>query len=111
MIPTFETVPVEFDCARCTSGDCGAELLRQFDALRPLQAFVLVAAEDPTPLLQRLHEERGGLFEWASLEAGPPTWRIEIARRDSCPGQAREITEALEWDHDRLDRLERVRAT
>jgi regulator of cell morphogenesis and NO signaling len=43
-----------------------------------------------------------------SLEEGPPTWKIEIARRDSSPGEAREITEALEWDHDRLDRLERV---
>jgi uncharacterized protein (DUF2249 family) len=108
MIQTYETVPVEFDCVQYSPDDRTADLLRCFDALEPLRAFVIVAADDPTPLLQRLQAERPGLFEWSSLEEGPPTWKIEIARRDSCPGEAREITEALEWDHDRLDRLERV---
>lgn len=108
MIPIFETVPAEFDCARCVRGECGTDLLRRFDALRPLQAFVLAATEDPAPLLARLQAERPGLFEWSPLEEGPPAWRIEIARRQSRPGEARAITEALECDHDRLDRLERM---
>lgn len=107
MTAMYETLPIEFDCARCTSGDRGAELLRRFDALRPLQTFVLATADEPTPLLQRLQAERTGLFEWASLQAGPP-WRIEIARRAPRPGDSSKITEAIEWDHDRLDRLERT---
>jgi uncharacterized protein (DUF2249 family) len=98
----------EFDCTRCVPGECGSDLLRRFDALRPLQAFVLAATEDPAPLLARLQVERPGLFEWSPLQEGPPAWRIEIARRQSRPGEARAITEALEWDHDRLDRLERM---
>jgi uncharacterized protein (DUF2249 family)/hemerythrin-like domain-containing protein len=108
MIPTFETVPDPLDCARCAPGERGAELLRRFDALRPLQSFVLVTHEEPTLLLQRLQQERSGLFQWASLEAGPPTWRIEIARREARAGEPVKVTEAIEWDHDRLDRLERT---
>lgn len=108
MIPTFETVPVEFDCRTCGPGDCGTDFLRRFDALRPLQAFVLTAGQDPTPLLARLQAERAGLFEWSPLEEGPSGWRIEVARRDAGAGVARTITEALEWDHDRLDRLEHL---
>jgi len=108
MIPTYESVPAEFDCARCAPGDRGADLLHCFDALRPLQTFVLVTADEPTPLLLRLQEERRGLFEWASLQAGPPVWRIEIARRAMRPGEPLKITETIEWDHDRLDRLERT---
>jgi uncharacterized protein (DUF2249 family) len=107
MIPTFETVPEEFDCAACMPGACGSRLLQRFDALQPLQAFALVAADDPTPLLRLLQSERPGRFEWSPLQEGPPAWRIEIARRDAREGAPREITEALEWDHDRLDRLQR----
>lgn len=108
MIPIFETVPAEFDCAACMPGACGSRLLQRFDNLRPRQVFVLVVAEDPAPLLHRLQEERPDQFEWSPLEEGPPAWRIEVARRASSPGDARDITEALEWDHDRLDRLERT---
>jgi len=105
MTPLYETLPIEFDCARRTSGDVGTELLRRFDALRPLQTLVLATPDEPTPLLQRLQSERTGLFEWASLQAGPP-WRIEIACRAAGAGDPVKITEAIEWDHDRLDRLE-----
>src|SRR6266568_3912361 len=107
MTAMYETLPDEFDCARCKSSDIEAELLRRFDSLRPLQTFVLVTTNEPTRLLQRLQAERTGLFEWASLQAGPP-WRIEIARRPAWPGDSSKITEAIEWDHDRLDRLERT---
>jgi uncharacterized protein (DUF2249 family) len=107
MIPT-ETVPVELECARSMSELCGAALLRRFDTLRPLQAFVLVTGDDPTPLLKHLQEERHGLFEWSSLQAGPSTWRIEIARRAEGADEAFQITDAIEWDHDRLHRLERT---
>ena len=107
MNPPFESLPVEFDCTACPPRDRGVELLRRFDDLRPLQTLVLVSAEDPAALLRRLQEERPALFEWASLEAGP-RWRIEIARRDAREGEPREITDAIEWDHDRLDRLERT---
>lgn len=107
MMPT-ETVPFELECARSASELCGAAVLRRFDALHPLQAFVLVTGDDPTPLLKRLQEERHGLFEWWSLQAGPPAWCIEIGRRAESAGEALQITDAIEWDHDRLHRLERT---
>jgi uncharacterized protein (DUF2249 family) len=107
MSPIFETVLPEFDCACCTPGGCDRELIRRFDALRPLQTFVFVTAEDPTPVLSRLQEQRPGLFEWASLQVGPP-WRIEIARLSPNTAEVHGITESIEWDHDRLGRLERT---
>ena len=54
MTPMYETVPIEFDCGRYTGGDVGAELLRRFDALGPLQTFVIVTADEPTLLLRCL---------------------------------------------------------
>src|SRR5262245_44793870 len=105
MSPIFEAVPSEFDASACPPEEREAALLRRFDALHPLQTLVLLSAEDPTTLLQWLQAERPCLFEWASLEAGP-RWRIEIARREPPAGDPREVSDAIEWDHDRLDRLE-----
>src|SRR5262249_33614689 len=50
--------------------------------------------------------ERPGLFEWSPLEEGPGSFRVEIARRATRTGP-RAVTEALAWDHDRLEELER----
>jgi hemerythrin-like domain-containing protein len=40
------------------------------------------------------------------LQEGPAEWRTEIARRDAGVGALRDVTEALGWDHDRLEELE-----
>jgi len=76
-----------------------------FDTLAAGGSFVLVAYEDPAPLLERLQKERPGLFEWSPFEEGPEFFRVEIVRRRTGAG-ARGVSEALGWDHDRLEDLE-----
>jgi uncharacterized protein (DUF2249 family) len=81
-------------------------VFQALDDLQPGQAFVLIADSDPSRLLERLQAERPGRFEWSPLEEGPPCWRVQVTRRHTNGGPLREITEALEWDHDRLEDLE-----
>jgi regulator of cell morphogenesis and NO signaling len=77
-----------------------------FDALAPGDRFHVLAEQDLAPLLARLQKERPGLFEWSPFEEQPASFRVEIARRETGTGP-REVTEALAWDHDRLEELER----
>jgi regulator of cell morphogenesis and NO signaling len=81
--------------------------LDSFDALLPGQSVVVVAEREPRELLQRLQADRKGTFEWSLLEAGPSTFRVELTRRSAEPGASREVGEALAWDHDRLDAIEK----
>jgi uncharacterized protein (DUF2249 family) len=97
-------------CAPLTIECRGGErdkLLAAFDGLRPGEALRVEADHAPRGLLAALQAERAGLFEWSPLQEGPARWRVEIARRDALAGAARSVTEALAWDHDRLDALEK----
>ena len=76
------------------------EIFRTFEALKPDEAFVLVNDHDPKPLLYQFQAERPGRFEWSVLEAGPERYRVEIRRRTA--EGARNVTEYLEGDHQRL---------
>ena len=78
-----------------------------FDSLAPGDSLVVITDHAPQPLLHRLQSERAGVFEWSPLEEGPPVWRTEITRRAADPGTLRAVTEALSWDHDRLEEIER----
>ena len=82
--------------------------LAAFDALAPGEALVIVAVDAASDVLRRLQAERGGLFEWSVLAAGPPAWRVELARRTEPGASLRGVNEALSWDHDRLDTLEQA---
>ena len=78
-----------------------------FDSLAPGDVLVVCTDHAPQPLLHHLQTERAGLFDWSPLEEGPPVWRTEIARRAADQGRLRGVTEALSWDHDRLEEIER----
>jgi len=80
-------------------------LLATFDALPPGEGFELESNHAQKPALAFLQRERHGLFEWSPLEEGPALWRTEVLKRRG-RGERRQVTEALEWDHDRLDALE-----
>jgi uncharacterized protein (DUF2249 family) len=82
------------------------QALTAFDRLAPGETLMVIASDAGADLLRRLQTERRGLFEWSLLRPGPPSWAIAIARREAPLGAAREINEALAWDHDRLDALE-----
>ena len=82
-----------------------AGLFSAFDALVPGEPLVVLGDEDLDPLLLQMQAERPGLFEWSPLDDVAGLHRVEIVRRGG-PGR-REVTEALSWDHDRLDGLEK----
>jgi len=83
-----------------------ARVLAAFDALGE-DSVELLAADDLGSVLESLCQTRPGRFEWSPLEAGPELHRVALARRQTGTG-ARCVTEALGWDHDRLEELERA---
>jgi len=83
------------------------DFLSRFDALRPGETLVIETAADPSPHRAALQARRAGRFEWSPDLEGPPRWRTTVARRTDDAGGLRSITEALGWDHDRLEALER----
>ena len=89
-----------------TTETAAAEAVARFDALDPGERFVLVTDDSAGEALRRLQVDKPGAFEWSPLVFGPPTWRTEIARRESATARDRGINEALSWDHDRLEALE-----
>jgi uncharacterized protein (DUF2249 family) len=88
---------------------CSELVLEAFDCLAPGESLLI---EGPpgvgkSRLLARLGADRKGLFEWSPLESGSSGFRVELTRRGVAAGALRTVTEALAWDHDRLDGLER----
>jgi len=92
-------------CHELPPADRLPTLLRTFDALMLGESFELRSDHAPKPALAHLQKDRPGLFEWSPLQAGPELWRTRITRRAGA-GNPRSVTQALEWDHDRLDELE-----
>jgi uncharacterized protein (DUF2249 family) len=81
--------------------------LDAFDTLAPGESLTLVGDSPPLGLLGRLQAERKGSFEWSPLSSGPSVFRTEVTRRSAKPGALRGVMEALAWDHDRLEALEK----
>jgi uncharacterized protein (DUF2249 family) len=75
-----------------------------FDSLLPGEPLLVLCDEDLDPVLVRLQAERPGAFEWSPLDDVAGVRRVEVARREAAG--LRDATEALSWDHDRLDDLE-----
>src|SRR5512139_4034374 len=98
--------PRVMDVRQMTGPDHCEAVLGAFDALVPGEALVVVSDHLPQRLLGRLQSERKGQFEWSPLEAGPERHRTEIVRRPADQGEMRGVSEALAWDHDRLDEIE-----
>ena len=95
------------DLRSLDAGAATARVLAAFDALEPGGSVELVAGDDLRPLLERLQGARSGEFEWSPLAEGPGLFRVELARRTTGTG-TRSVTEALAWDHDRLEKLEEL---
>lgn len=70
-IPPRERHPLIFGC---------------FDALATGQALQLVNDHNPQPLRFQFEDRADGQFEWATLEAGPAVWRIQITRTAGATG-------------------------
>lgn len=86
--------------------DAPVSILRLFDALEPGERLVADVPRAVAPLaLAALQAGRKGLFEWSILAEGE-TLRVELLRRSVPEGELRGVTEALGWDHDRLEEIE-----
>jgi uncharacterized protein (DUF2249 family) len=81
------------------------EFLSRFDGLAEGEGFSFETDQDPAPRLSELQRRRAGRFEWSPDLEGPPRWRVTVTRRDA--GDSRTVSDALAWDHDRLDAIER----
>jgi uncharacterized protein (DUF2249 family)/hemerythrin-like domain-containing protein len=99
-------VPERLDCTRMAAHTCPELVLDAFDGLAPGQRVRLVCAQPPTSTLEALRRKRRGAFEWSPVREGPHSWQIDVERRAAPVGSLREVTEALVWDHARLDALE-----
>ena len=99
-------VPELLDCRLLAAHGCPDAVLDAFDALAPGQRIRLVCAQPPLSALEALRRERGGAFEWSPVREGPGSWQVDVERRAAPVGSVREVTEALVWDHARLDALE-----
>ena len=94
------------DCSRIAPTAHAEMLLELFDSLAPGQRFRLLSPLTPLAALATLRRERRGAFEWSPVLEGPTTWEVDVERRAAPVGALREVTEALVWDHARLDALE-----
>lgn len=102
---THEPAPKVIDLRCLAPRDRDAALLAAFDRLAPSETLLLSSLVPPGELLELLRTQRKGLFEWSPLDHDPGCWQVAIARRKAAAGARRRVTEALEWDHDRLDEL------
>jgi uncharacterized protein (DUF2249 family) len=98
------TRPVVVDVT--VAATAATEVVAAFDTLAPGDRLLMRSVSRPAAALDALCAERPGLFEWAPLLEGPGHWEVEIHRRDARPGSLRGLSEALGWDHSRLDALE-----
>jgi uncharacterized protein (DUF2249 family) len=97
--------PERLDCSRMAAQACPDVVLDAFDGLAPGQRIRLVCLNPPVSTLEALRRERRGAFEWSPVREGPHSWQIDVERRAAPVGSLREVTEALVWDHARLDAL------
>lgn len=58
-----------------------ATIFQHFDALLPGDAFVIFNDHDPKPLYYQLLGERGNVFTWNYLQAGPEYWQVKIVKK------------------------------
>ncbi|MBK9364504.1 MAG: DUF2249 domain-containing protein [Rubrivivax sp.] len=72
--------PAAIDVRTIPPRERHAFLFARIDALQLGQALQLLNDHDPQPLRMQLDERFRGQFEWAALESGPDTWRVQIKR-------------------------------
>ena len=60
-----------------------ATIFGALDAVRPGGGMILVAPQDPLPLLAQVEQRYPGAFEVSYVERGPEAWRLAFVRRNA----------------------------
>lgn len=55
-------------------------IFKEWFALKPGEAYMLVNDHDPKPLYYQFAAEHPGSFSWDEIEMGPEVWRVRIGR-------------------------------
>src|SRR5262245_18882921 len=105
---TTLAVPIAVDLRKSRNAEAITVALEAFDALAAGEALVITAITVLPGLLAALQAQRRGLFEWSLLAAEPDRFQIQVDRRPARLGELRAVSEALSWDHDRLDAIEKL---
>ena len=58
-------------------------IFKKFDTLVAGEFFVIHNDHDPKPLYYQLLAERGNIFNWEYLEAGPEWWNVRIGKLEA----------------------------
>jgi regulator of cell morphogenesis and NO signaling len=74
-------------------------IFQKFDSILPGGSFVIVNDHDPKPLYYQLLAERGQIFSWEYLEAGPEVWRVKIEKRGEAGMAEETIGEMVTKDY------------
>lgn len=80
MTATLTPAAYELDLRTIPPRERHPLIFGRFDALATGQALQLVNDHNPQPLHHQFENRAFGQFEWATLEAGPAVWRIQITR-------------------------------
>lgn len=53
-------------------------IFARFEELKSGESFILLNDHDPKPLYYQLVSQKGEIFTWDYLQAGPDWWKIKI---------------------------------
>jgi hypothetical protein len=107
-MPTTATPIRTLDLTARSAAARPLALLENFDVLAPGETLVVKTALPALELLEALQRDRRGLFEWTPGGSASGADGVEILRRSAALGDGRGVNEALAWDHDRLDALDKA---
>lgn len=56
-------------------------ILKAFDSLDLGERMILINDSDPTPIFDKLEDERGAKVEWEHTLQGPEQWEAAVSKR------------------------------
>jgi regulator of cell morphogenesis and NO signaling len=74
-------------------------IFQKFDSVLPGGSFLILNDHDPKPLYYQLLAERGQIFYWEYVEAGPEVWRVRIEKRSGADLAEETIGEMVTKDY------------
>jgi regulator of cell morphogenesis and NO signaling len=77
----METIENILDVTSLPPKDKHPTIFRRFDALEEGETLTIANDHDPKPLYYQMIGERGPVFNWEYLEAGPEWWRVNITKK------------------------------